>query len=65
MINSEATVRESARITWQRVDFGADSFLVASYSARDNWRSRPSIASSGSSSSASTPKPEAEKETEK
>ena len=64
MITSEAIVRESTRIRWQRVDFGADSFLVASYSATDNWRSHPSIASSDSASSASTPKPEAEKETE-
>ena len=38
MINSEATVRENAQIRWQRVDYGADSFLVASYAAADNWR---------------------------
>ncbi len=59
MTNSQAMVREN--VEWQCVDYGADRFLVASYSATDNWRSRPSIAPCDWSSSTSTRKPQAEK----
>ena len=55
MTSSQAIVRENIHIRWQRVDYGADRFLVVSYSATDNWRSCPSTDSSDSSSSPSTP----------